>query len=409
MQLRTPSLAVSVSVVLIAAACGGATGPPRTVDVSQLTIQGVRERALAALSRSDMVFHTVETARVGVSGELRDYKLEVWLDLERNLARSEEYVDGKLQEDGGLRIYHDDHVAAIHSGRFGDAIIGPAPPPPPPTSTMALDYIGTIFNDHATNTKLRAASANGTAAIEVDLDVPAGETGQETANRRIFLNEQFLPIKVEAGGSGGSAELRFQSEFLVRDSLPADLFSVDVVRALVKTGADRMQEAVAAGFHPYWLGDPYKDLPLYDTNVGAGSGGVQIFHLTYEANANGGGPEKPPYGLTMMEFSPEGYATWLQNVGQTQWWQASNVEHTIVGVTGATATVYRSPGQRPIAPSVEGSPTPTPNATPAFDLQLVVEYADAVLLVDANIGPTNPYATVEAMTEIAQALRSFVP
>jgi DNA-binding CsgD family transcriptional regulator len=399
----------SVLLAVLLSRRGGGSAVPRTIDVKQLTIEDVRARALAALSQPDMVFHTVETTRVVAGGQMYDYKREVWLDLEHNLARSAEYVDGKLQEDGGLLVYHDDHIAAVYSGRFSDAIIGPAPPPPPPTSTMALDYIGTIFTDKPKSTKLEAATVAGSPAILVDMVVPAGEGGQGTANHRIFLNEQFLPIRVETSGSGSNGMLQFQNDFQPRASLPGALFSINAVQALVKTGADRMQQALAAGFHPYWLGDPYKDLPLYDANVGAGSGGVQIFDVTYEANANGGGPEKPPYGLTMMEFSPEGYATWLQNVGQTQWWQASNVEHTIVGVTGATATVYRAPGLRPIAPSVEGSPTTTPNATPAFNLRLVVEYADAVVLIDPNIGPSNPYATVEAMTEIAQALRPFEP
>jgi hypothetical protein len=393
--------------VLVVAACGGSSKPVvRTVDVSQLTIEDVRARALVALSRPGLVFHTVQTASFNSGGQTYDYKREVWLDLERGLAREEERLNGELRGDEGrLRVFHDDHVAAVYSGRFSDAIFGPAPPPP--TAALALDFLPTLFVERDVKSqKIEAATVDGKPAILVEVVAPAGGdfTGDETT--RIFLDEQFLPIKKESRGPSGAGTVPYQNDFLARVSLPADLFSVDAVKAFVKTGADRMQEAVDAGFHPYWLGDPYTDLPLYDANVGAGSGGVQIFHLTYEANANGGGPEKPPYGLGMMEFSPKDWETWL---GQSErWWQKPGVEKIPVDIASGKATIYRAPGQRgPEPASVFGEATPTPNATPAFNLQLVVEYADAALLIDPNIGPSNPYATVEGMTEIAQALRPF--
>ena len=372
--------ALMVIALALAAGCtgGGGKGPARTVDVGQLTIEDVRERALAALSRPDMVFHTVQTAHV----EQYDFRQEVWLDLERGLARSEDYVDDVLQEDGGVRIYHDDRVAAVFDGRFADAPITPgAGSAPLPTSALALDYTGTLHAEQdVTSVELKEAAVDGTAAILVEIVLPAGDgAGDETD--RIFLSEQFLPLKVERRGPGGDGTLLFQNEFLARSSLPAELFSIEAVRAFEKTGADRMQEAVDAGFHPYWLGEQYLDLPLYDTDIIAGDDG-QTLHVSYEANALG--PDAP-YGLNIIEYDPEDWRERLDRFGQQEWWQEASVVRIPVTVPDATATVYQATG----------------------NLALVVGFDEVVLFVDANIGPSNPYRTVEALSEVALALRPF--
>jgi hypothetical protein len=372
--------ALIVIALALAAGCsgGGGKGPPRTVDVAQLTIEDVRERALAALSRPDMVFHTVQTAHV----EQFDSRQQVWLDLERGLARSEEYVDGLLQEDGGLRVYHDDRVAAVFDGRFSDGpITAGAGSAPLPSEALALDYLGVLHaEEDVRSRKIREATVDDAPAILVEIVLPAGGDFEGDETNRSFLSEQFLPLKVEQRGPVGGGTVLFQNEFLARSSLPGDLFSVEAVRALEKTGADRMQEAVEAGFHPYWLGEQYLDLPLYDTDI-IGGEDSQTLHVSYEANALG--PDAP-YGLSIFEYSPDGWQARLDRLDEPQWWELTGVERYPVSVPPGTAVVYNGP-----------------------DLLLIVEYPDAVLMIDANIGPSNPYRTVEALSEVARALRPF--
>ena len=143
------------------------------------------------------------------------------------------------------------------------------------------------------------STVDGVPAILVEIVAPCGDGGPDETTS-IFLDEQFLILRIKTRGPIRSQESTVEADFLPSASLPLDFFSVDDVRAFVKTGADRLQEAIEAGFHPYWLGESYIDLLLHDTNIidSTDKGRGKALAISYETVAQED-PAATHYGLTL--------------------------------------------------------------------------------------------------------------
>ena len=391
-------LFLALAVAAIAFACGDSdesiSGPPGQVAVDELTFEQVRERALAALSLPGEVYHSTQTV------EGRDYTFtsEVWLDLERDVARVEE---GEHR----LRIFHEEKIAELSPrGRFQDAGIWHAPGLDK-TSALSLGYIATLFARDIESTRLSVAEVDGMPAILVEVVEPyRGDDFTGTETSKIYLDESFLPLSVDyhadlKGAPDRDWSMVVENEFVDRDSLPEDFFSPEAVRALEVTPADDIARAAEAGLRPYWLGERFEGMALEDA-METDSDGIRILHVTYRGG--GSGPENPPFAVSLREYTADDWERWRAGLERAPWWERRAAVRTPVVVLGVEATLYEFPEAVP----------PVPNGEPEGGESawlVLVHLEDTALLIEPSGGPpgSNPYRDADALLRLANSIRPF--
>jgi len=369
--------------------------PPRQVAVQELTLEEVWERALAALSRPGQVYHSTETKQI----EGHTFVSEVWLDLERDLAR--------VQSRYGPRIYHEGKITELSpDGRFQQS--GGQVRWLDKSSVRSLRYITTLrralfFPEVIESTELRESEVDGLPAILVEVVWPYTLcSASGTATEKVYLDESFLPLRIDhdddrRGGPDKDWSMVIENEFVDRDSLPEDLFSPEVVRALAVTPADDIARAVKAGLPAYWLGERFEDMVLEEAYVMEHhweSEGVRSLHITYRGREPG--PASPGFGVTISEYTTDDWDHQRAALQRTPWWEEPGTIRTPVAVLGTEATLYQSLNTGPAG-------------RPPSQL-LLVRLDKTVLKIQPNVGDwqINPYRdNVDALLRLANSMRPF--
>jgi len=394
---------LSLALTAIAFACGdnddSISTPPGQVAVEALSFEDVRERAVTALSRAGQVYHSTQTTeRTGPTWR-SEFVTEVWLDLERDVARVEE---GEHR----LRIFHEEKIAELGpSGRFQDAAIWHEPGLDK-TSALSLGYIATLFARDIESTQSSAAEVEGVPATLVEVVRPYRGDYTGTNFIQVYLDEAFLPLRmdsrIELSGTEETWEkrsTRFDNEFVDRESLPEDFFSPEVVHALEVTPADDIARAADTGLSPYWLGERFEEMTLADALETDFDGG-QVLHITY--SGGGVGPEGPPFSVDIRQFTTDDWQRWTAGLERIPWWEQPGVIKTPVVVLGTEATLYEFP--KAVPPVADGEPEGGESAW-----LVLVHLEDTVLLIEPSGGPpgSNPYRDAETLLRLANSIRPF--
>ena len=391
-------LLLGLALAGVAFACGDSDG---------LTFEDVRTRALAALWRPGQVYHEVGT-REAIGGGSGGFTTEAWLDMQEDVARV-------LEGEERLRIFHDGKIAELGpNGRFQDADVWPAPGLTG-TAALSLEHIIAFFDTDIVGTTIRAAEVDGVPAILVEVVDPYNGDYSGTQKRKIYLDESFLPMRIDyhadiSGAPDNEWSMGIQHEFIDPASLPDAFFSPEAVREHEVTPVDDIARSVEFGLEPYWLGEDFEDMALEDAMVM----GVDVAEL-HEGEAEqwlvlsyrGGvvGPESPGFGVTIDEYTSEGWERRMADIadsGRTPWWEQPTVIKTTVAVQGTEATLYEDPyGLPPLNVGPEGKPS---------FWMLVVSLNNTVVEINPNVGDPaiNPYVDhTEALVRLAEGLRPF--
>jgi hypothetical protein len=420
-------------------ACGQAedTAPlSRQVDVESLTFEEVRLQAVAALSRPGEVYHEVGTRASGVGGG--GFTTEAWLDMERDVAR--------VLEGEWLQIFHEGKVAELGpNGRFHDAEFWPASELTK-KAALSLEHIAALFDTNIDSTRIEAAELEGVPAILVEVIDPYQRDYSGTEQWKIYLDESFLPMRIDYYADIGGApdnewSMAVQNEFIDPASLPDDFFSPEAVREHEVTPIDDIARCKEFGLEAYWLGEQFEEMALQEVMLMGfddfePSEGDIILNMTYHH-----GPvtsESPGYGVSFAEYTTEGWERRLADIaesGSTPWWERPTVIKTSVIVQGNEATLYEdtsrlapatvtregelpptaeSEGQRPLGtvePNVPPTRTVVPAGTrPGSSWVLVVPLGDTMIEISPKVGDPaiNPYVdNTEALLRLAEVLRPF--
>jgi hypothetical protein len=406
---RSQLLALAAVLLAVATSCTETrTGPA----IALPEFETLRTSAIEAVARPGEVFHTT----MSFTQEGSTYVQEAWVYADQDLARIEYGIEG---DEVRLEIYHDGKRAELSpSDRLQDVEF-PAPGwSGGKVSMEALDYLEAIAESDVVVREIRADDVNSVAAIVVETEQPYEGDGYEgTTKNELYLDESFLPLRwhVERDVLGVDIMASFENEFVTPESLPADFFSPESVRELEVLPADRIAEALEAGIEPYWLGDQFEEISLQDARVDEAEGGIMILHLTYGYEGRSG--EDPPFGVTISEFTVEGWEGWFERSANA-WWRSDSETLTTkkVDVLGESSTLYEDPNAgRPSidAPPPPGEEGPTPS-TPVPEWAasaLVVQLGETVLLIESNVGPRygNPYVPGQGLVRVANALQAFAP
>jgi hypothetical protein len=382
----------------LALACGQGDDSatlPRQVDVESLTFEEVRLQAVAALSRPGEVYHEVGTrADGGASGGLTT---EAWLDMERDVAR---VLQGEW-----LRIFHEGKVAELGpNGRFHDVEFWPASELTK-KAALSLEHIAALFDTNIDSTRIEAAELEGVPAILVEVTDPYEGDYSGTEQRRIYLDESFLPMRIDyhadiVGMADQDRSMAIQNEFIDPASLPDNFFSPEAVREHEVTPIDDIARCKEFGLEPYWLGEQFEEMELQEVMLSGfddfePSEGDIILNVTYHH-----GPvtsESPGFGVSFAEYTAEGWDRRMADIaesGHTPWWEQPTVIGTQVLVQGHEATLYERPYRQP----------------PHTSWMLVVPLGNTMVEIHPNVGDEaiNPYVdNPQALVRLADALRPF--
>jgi hypothetical protein len=413
-MFRASCLAVLAAVLLIA--CGedpSEPSRPRTIVVSDLTMQQIRERALAALDVEGQVFH-VTTTDEGARGTT---KSEAWVDYERDLAR--------VESGDELRVVYERHMALLFDGRFRDAIIDS---PAEKVAPLELHYIRWLFDDAADLRGIEEAVVDGEPAIRVRLERDMYEyDARESA--AIDLSEGFLPLRAHYSTTISrfpDASTEFVYEFVARDSLPATFFTPEDVQAAAAPVVEPLREARAAGLAPYWLGEQFEETVLRDDSrfdPGTGDSGPML-RLQYGAP---GQDVAPSPCIMIREYTRDAWDELVERAREENPDSLLLLEpDESIDVPAGEALLFFGPGPPALpTPRISGpAVTPDPDAVPppgappplpvvlddtGASLEARFIFDATVVEVDANCGPpgSNLYRTRDAFTRVLQSLRPF--
>jgi len=394
-----PYLATGLIVAVALAACGEPQPEvERTVHARDLTVESIRARALDAVWSAD-VFYTKATSTQAAGS----FTEETWIDLSATQARVEQ--DGVV-----ARIFSGDKLAELHDTRYVE-VPYEASGDVDPLIVFTLPHVALLPDDSARDVRIDDAVVDGRPAIRVRStrryggDVPGDET------IAIYLDESFLPLRIERRGPGGRASnTTFQSDFVPRDGLAADFFSFDAVRARSRTPADDLRSAEAAGIDVFWLGEPFEDMVLPDQS------------------RLGSSPDEPQVSLSYGpadSMIPSPCANiWFENAGRWSIIKANRADKGLIAVAtvetaAGTFTVFEgSTGPRapvtviPLGPG----PAPTPPAVPVAPEDTGVYYEAALdldkgggITVSPSCGPigSNRYRSLGGLEHLLRALRAF--
>lgn len=382
--MKRAFLLLGLALAGIAFACGDSDG---------LAFEDVRTYALAALSRPGQVYHGTQTGEE--AGEA--FTSQVWLDLERDVARVQKGEDW-------LRIFHEGKIAELSGdGRFQDTDVSEVPGLVK-TAALSVDHIAVLFAADSESAQVKAAKMQGMPATLVQVVRPYRGDYEGTTTWRLYLDESFLPLRVDyhnaiSGAPDRDWSMQVENEFVAQGSLPQDFFSPEAVRALEVTPADDIARAAEGGLEPYWLGEQFEEMALEDARVNEFDG-IPVLDMTYRAGP--AGAEGPGFGVSISEYTRDDWDSRMATLGRTPWWQQATVIKTRVIVQGTEATLYEDPFGLP--PLNVG-----PEAKPSYWM-LVAHLGDTVVEILPNVGDpaTNPYVdNPEALLRLANSMRPF--
>jgi hypothetical protein len=382
--MKRAFLLLGLALAGIAFACGDSDG---------LAFEDVRTHALAALSRPGQVYHGTQTGEE--AGQT--FTSQVWVDLERDVARVQKGEDW-------LRIFHEGKIAELSpDGRFQDGDVSEVPGLVK-TAALSLDHIAVLFAADSESPQVKAAKVQGMPATLVQVVRPYRGDYEGTVTWRLYLDESFLPLRVDyhaaiSGAPDRDWSMQVENEFVEEGSLPQDFFSPEAVRALEVTPADDIARAAEGGLKAYWLGEQFEEMALEDARVDEFDG-IRVLNITYRGG--GSGPEGPGFGVSISEYTADDWERRMANLDRTPWWEQPTVIKTQVTVQGTPATLYEDPYSLP--PLNVG-----PEGKPSYWM-LVAPLGDTVVEILPNVGDlaSNPYVdNPEALLRLANSMQPF--
>ena len=259
MRLWIAFIAV-VLAAMLAAACGGGKGSSREATgvcpsktplaaavEGELTVEELTDRVAEAIACPGYAFHTRSGGEYEAGPYSTDLEIDVWVDIENNLARTETRVIAtsaearREAEEAGekLRERRDRRIIRADGSYAGEEYENPAAKRQPPnchgSGREALSSVilceGPLEDFETTNE--RDVSYRGQPAIAL---VNEGESSGSdetyyTTNRLYFDQDTFLPIGLTIEGTLDigdvfpvRSDISYEHEFVPLDSLPDDFF-----------------------------------------------------------------------------------------------------------------------------------------------------------------------------------------
>lgn len=273
-------LALVSPLMIVAAACwqeedkSELTTPEPTIGLSSLTLEDVYSRLAEAITRPGFVFHTLIDLKVDAQAYSLSGSMEVWIDLERDVARQE------------IRLRPD--VGDLEEHRGTDIIVGDA--------SYWLTSGATVIKRHAlichgsgsgalsTLLGCRGFTEDSSTHVETGAEyqghpaialVTTGESFTSDENFAfttwLYLEEEtFLPIASVSDGTMNELPydifMRFDNEFARADSLPPDFFDPVALGYPYRDPAEALDNA-DIDLAVYWLGERFSGQEQYPALV----------------------------------------------------------------------------------------------------------------------------------------------
>jgi hypothetical protein len=449
MARRAVLLALALPLLLLVVGAGCWRGedrselstPKPTVDLSSLTLEEVYSRLAQAITRPGYVFHVSMNYDVAESGSFR---VEVWVDLPRELARYESVPSPALMESadvaeyvsivaGDIEYFRNPDRSSKHRAR---ACLGADSPAL--SAMLGCEF----FPEDATTRIETGVQYEGRAAVALVTE-GASERAEETASSyasRLYLDEtSFLALaRVTKGTSDGRTweiAVPYDTDFLPIDSLPEDIFDPASLGYTEEDPA-RILDVADLGITIYWLGPEFPGeggLPplalarVFTPGPWPYEGPGDKAQLEYEAADD----EFGPVLVTLREWSlDEWEAAADRPIGGLPW-VGPCVETKEVDLAGGRAVIfmgYETGPQPPTPPAPVltpplpadvapvRTPSPSPSATecPERPLDRFMAHAylgSTVVLVNAPIGAGGPalhgpYNSLKGMQAVLEALEA---
>jgi hypothetical protein len=331
--------------------------------------------------------------------------VDVWLDLERHLARTER--DGQVD-----RVIGPEKIALLRpDGRYGEALY--SNDLDEPLIGLTLGYLARIVGVAVESNGVEATAVDGAAAIKVRVQQEAvGEAGHQIERAEIYLDETFLPLKMELDlGTGGSSRSShtFRSEYVARDAVPADFFSFEHVRAKAKTSEDVLREAAKPYGRTYWLGEPFEGMVVERVSGMSELDGEPSLDLDYRPpNDAPHGPDEPYPCARIVQHTRRGWdETSARRTPNPD--TPERIERGSLTVLGGEARIFEQPADRVLPPpQIEGEPPPRiPTLAESSQWIAEIAFEDVVVEVDAGCGPPggNVYRSLDGIRHLLDSLQ----
>ncbi len=423
-------LALVSPLMIVAAACwqeedkSELTTPQPTVDLSSLTLEDVYSRLAEAITRPGFVFHTLIDLKVDAQAYSLSGSMEVWIDLQRDVARQE------------IRLRPD--VGDLEEHRETDLVVGDA--------SYWLTSGATVIKRHAlichgsgsgalsTLLGCRGFTEDSSTHVETGAEyqghpaialVTTGESFTSDENfaftTRLYLDEEtFLPIASVSDGTMNDLPydifMRFDNELLPTDSLPSDFFDPVALGYPYRHPAEALDEA-DLDLAIYWLGDRFSGQEQYPALV------LATVYLDEERERVGyqavleywvEGSNTP--GVHLQEWDGDDWtARWGDLVGGG-WWNDPCTERVEKVLEEGQATIFMGHEEWAVQASLPGAQPPAtaerecPSAP--FDRFGAHAYLGSTLVViDAPSSTSgrrveqSPYNTAEGMDVLLEGLK----
>jgi hypothetical protein len=384
---------------LLIAACGDPQPDvARSIYADDLTIEQVRDRATAAVTAKGVI-HTSTSNE----NDPDRFVTDTWVDLEAEQARVE--YNGEV-----ARIFAGGLLAELHDRRYIELPYSESRSELDPLISYTLPHI-LLLTLAEEDVSIDDAVIDEAAAIRVRFKQEYGGdiSGKETVS--IYLDEQFLPVRIERRGPGSrSSDTTYETTFVAPDSLPTDHFSLDAVKALARTPEDDLADIAATGREVYWLGNTFEDMVLRgDSRIGTLPGEPEV-SLSY-------GPADFSTPSPCVRISYESAATWSDILAART--NKGLIETERIDTTAGEFIVYAGAAAPPSGVTVilePGQPISTAPALPdaAEDTGVYYEALATLgdgtgIMISPSCGPTgtNKYRSPEGLRLVLQSLRAF--
>jgi hypothetical protein len=288
-----------------------------------------------ALFPSDAVMHITEHSQPSSHGRRLEPR-QIW----RDHAAGEARIEGGLAR--GIVIYRDGQRFSLRDGELTAETTTPAFP-----VGELLGSLGALLYSQP-QPRMKFVTVDDVEALRLRIknqciDSPCGDT-------ILFVSRSsFLPIKVQHG----SQQTVFEHERLARSALGSNFFSIDVLLAMARATPSPPQQWIEAGHAAYWLGPAFHDL-VPDASVEDGGFSGLLLNYSAPSSMTGAGcltithrtdlvpPLPPPVESLRTLAVPIGEVTIYRNADQWAVWHRLTGGGTLVAATCASGGGFAS-------------------------------------------------------------------
>jgi hypothetical protein len=404
--MKRTTAVLGLVIAVAASACGSDASPDAgltstTPRIMSITLDDVHRRMLAAIDGDGQVFYTRIDYSVDIGGKhvgaIRGTQ-EIWIDVESGAARMEADVGQGESRRHEIRIINGDttYLIAGNPGR---------PNRPQTCHGSSSGLLSTLLScrgvleESTTHVEVGAEYDGRPAIILLTEGTTRDSDGKYPFTQHLYIDEQtWLPLGVDTDstwftGDAAHTTERFNSEFLARDSLPADFFDA-VANGWIESDEEAaFREAVLNGpdvdITMYWLGsslDPDGPLPPLRLDRGHTTdyGGSPYSGVVDYALAEIGGRRILGFQLySVTAWHAAGLA------GSGYWWNSPDAQVEIVPLNNGEARIYATRGN-----------------VSHEDYMAHVYFDDTIIMI-GHFVEDSPYDNPEGMRAIVLALRPF--